>query len=293
MKLKIILIMAVLTISFSCKKSEDIPTSTSLNIAPQLSSIGNQTAEVGQTVNVTLSATDPDGDSLSFSIPVDPGFLSISGFNQSGNTATATLVISPGENDTGTSNATVKVSDGEGGEDSESFSIEVPEAVQGMWLEYWSGAQPARLQLGSVQYYCVRFTKPPGWNNISIDKVKIVFADSGQQIELCFWESYTFQGDDYWPSGSPLKGDTKSISSGGNTWDISSYNWTTNMTEFFVGFEQIGSVATLTGDGKCEPENRSYRYGGGSWQKEIGFMANYCISVYVTMRQESSMPRSS
>jgi len=152
---------------------------------------------------------------------------------------------------------------------------------EGKWLAYWSGAQPARFTLGSVDYYCVRFTRPSGWSMMSIKKVKIVFSSSGQPIKLCLWKDYKEQGGDYWPTGSPQKGGTKTVSYGGNEWDVSSYNWTTSKKEFFLGFEQVGSTATLCGDAKCQPENRSYRY-GGSWTKEYGFLANYCISVYVS-----------
>jgi len=158
------------------------------------------------------------------------------------------------------------------------------EKTEGKWLEYWSGTQPSRFIL-SVQYYCVRFTRPSEWSNISIDKVKIVFASSGQNIKLSFWGNYLSQGGDYWPSGSPAQSAVLPISSGANEWDVSSYGWVTSQPEFFVGFEQVGSYATLTGDGKNSPENRSYRqYLGKSWEKELGMLANYCISVYVTKK---------
>jgi hypothetical protein len=38
-----------------------------VNRAPFLSSIGNKTVNVGQTLQFTLSATDPDGDNLTYS----------------------------------------------------------------------------------------------------------------------------------------------------------------------------------------------------------------------------------
>lgn len=152
---------------------------------------------------------------------------------------------------------------------------------EGKWLTYWSGSQPARFNLGSVDYYCVRFTRPSGWSYMSIKKVSIVFASSGQPIKLCLWKDYQEQNDDFWPMGSPEKGENITIEYGSNEWDVASNNWATSKEEFFLGFEQVGSPVTLCGDAKCQPENRSYRY-GGSWAKEYGFMANYCISVYVT-----------
>lgn len=151
---------------------------------------------------------------------------------------------------------------------------------EGQWLKYWSGAQPARLNL-NVKYYCIRFTKPANWESILIDSIKIVAASSGQ-ITPSFWDNHNYTDNQYWPVDPPMKGQVKSIASGGNKWSISSDNWTTNQAEFFVGFEQIGSIITLCGDGQSQPENRSYRrYESSNWEQEWGMFANYCIDVYV------------
>ncbi|MFZ5518084.1 MAG: YCF48-related protein [Candidatus Zhuqueibacterota bacterium] len=103
------------------------------NTDPVLSSIGNQSVTAGQTKNVPLSATDTDGDALNFTISENPGFLSITGFSQTGNTATATLVISPSFNNVGSFTSDVQVSDGRGGVDNENFTIEVITASKGAW----------------------------------------------------------------------------------------------------------------------------------------------------------------
>lgn len=68
-----------------------------------------------------------DRDTLTFTITTNPGFISITDQSQSDDSATATLVIKPGEDIYGIHNATVQVSDGLGGTDSESFTIEVTE----------------------------------------------------------------------------------------------------------------------------------------------------------------------
>ncbi|MCK4427072.1 MAG: PD40 domain-containing protein [candidate division Zixibacteria bacterium] len=127
MKLRVVLIiLALTTMFFSCGKKESSPTAPK-NAAPELAGIGNQSVTPGQTKDLALCAADADGDSLSFSIPTNPGFLSITGFSQLGDTAIATLVIAPEDTITGSFNATVQVSDGRGGVDSESFTIEVAE----------------------------------------------------------------------------------------------------------------------------------------------------------------------
>jgi len=126
MKAKVILV-SILLVFFviQCKNDSGSPAGPDVNSTPVLSTIGNQTVKTGETLNLTLNATDSDGDSMTFSITSNPGFMSITGFAQSGNSASATLVISPGASDEGTHNVSVKVSDGKGGEDSEEFSIEV------------------------------------------------------------------------------------------------------------------------------------------------------------------------
>lgn len=122
--LNLLTIFLFIMMLFSCGKDKSSPTAPD-NEAPELSAIGNQAVLAGQTINVTLLAIDADGDSLSFSIPINPGFLSITEFSQVGDTATAILVIAPENNVKGTLNATVKVSDNRGGEDNEEFTIEV------------------------------------------------------------------------------------------------------------------------------------------------------------------------
>lgn len=125
MKLKIFTIIIAVTIMFlSCGKDGNGPTGPQ-NIAPVLTEIADQTVNAGETENIELSATDADGDLLNFSIPTNPGFLSISGYSQTGDTASATLIIAPEDTFSGTFNATVQVSDGNGGIDNTNFSIEV------------------------------------------------------------------------------------------------------------------------------------------------------------------------
>lgn len=87
--------------------------STGANNAPVLGSIGNQTGTVGTAVNLTISATDSDNDTLSYSATGLPTGLSI-------NSSTGTISGTPTAS--GTFNTTVTVSDGNSGQDSESFT---------------------------------------------------------------------------------------------------------------------------------------------------------------------------
>ena len=101
--------------------------SPSTNQAPQFSGISNQTLDVGEIRRVTISATDPDGDQLTFTVSTNPGFVSISNVSQSGNTTTATCEIAP--TTVGSFSATIRVTDGRGGSDTEPFTILVEAAA--------------------------------------------------------------------------------------------------------------------------------------------------------------------
>jgi hypothetical protein len=131
MKIKILLSISVFVILFStCKKDEENQIPTELeNTIPIFSDINNQTVTAGVTDSVGLIAVDGDSDLLTFSIITNPGFLSIMDFSQTGNTATAKLLIEPNEEITGNFNTTILVEDNQGGADSVSFMVEVNEPI--------------------------------------------------------------------------------------------------------------------------------------------------------------------
>lgn len=107
------------------------------NAQPVLTAIPDQVITVGQTIETPLSATDTDGDQLSFTIPTGPGFMSIRDVQQTGNTATATCLLTPAQE--GEYGAVVRVDDGRGGFDSQTFSITV-EAASGPAPGVWQGS---------------------------------------------------------------------------------------------------------------------------------------------------------
>jgi len=90
---------------------------------PVLAAIGNQAVNEGQTAQVSLSAEDPDGDTMSWSVSL-PGFATLNLGASGPGTISATLVLAPGYCQAGTYSATVAVSDGVY-QDSETFSITV------------------------------------------------------------------------------------------------------------------------------------------------------------------------
>ncbi len=189
MKLRFFLIIiAFVAILFSCSKDDNGPTGPGNN-APILSNIGNQTVTARQAKDVVLSATDADGDSLEFSIPINPDFLSISGFSQVGDTATATLVIAPDETISGSFYATVQVSDGEGGTDIDGFTIEVAAAPE---IGVFPGVGAAKIKLGDTysvvedlygipdrcltfQFYDPSEQTYEYWHYLHYDSIKAIF----------------------------------------------------------------------------------------------------------------------
>ncbi|MFH0925536.1 MAG: putative Ig domain-containing protein [bacterium] len=91
-----------------------IPKDAPVNQSPDLSPIGNQSVFAGETLSFTISATDPDGDSLNYSttnLPI--------GAKSSSNSFTWT----PTFDQVGEYQVTFRVSDEKGGEDSETIVI--------------------------------------------------------------------------------------------------------------------------------------------------------------------------
>ena len=95
-----------------------------LNTAPRLSPIGDKLLQVGESLVVSISASDDESDPLSFSSDAT-GFM---GFTDNGD-GSATLTIQPGEADVGDTQVTVTVSDG-GLVDEETFTVSVQAAPQ-------------------------------------------------------------------------------------------------------------------------------------------------------------------
>ena len=99
------------TITFRVSDPESLyaevaATFTVANQAPVLAEIADQTVYEGGTLILTITASDPDGDSVSFNADL-PSFAD---FEDNGD-GTATLTISPGTGDEGDYSASITVSD--------------------------------------------------------------------------------------------------------------------------------------------------------------------------------------
>ncbi len=98
---------------------------TTSNSPPTLASIGNKTVTEGNVLDVQLSASDPNGDAIRFSVSPNLSFITLKD-NQNG---TALLKISPVSEDAGTYNITVSASDPNNTKDSEVITLTVNQAV--------------------------------------------------------------------------------------------------------------------------------------------------------------------
>jgi len=99
-------------------------TVTATNRAPVLAQPSNMTVNEGATADQALSATDPDGDPLTFSLASGPAYASVSTTTPGTGTAAGNLHLAPGFSDAGTASASISVSDG-AANDSKSLTITV------------------------------------------------------------------------------------------------------------------------------------------------------------------------
>ena len=97
------------------------------NQAPSVDAISDQTVTEGETAQVSVSASDADGDSLTLSKTSGPSFVTLTD-NGDG---TGALDIAPQSGDAGTYTVEVTADDGNGGTATESFQLTVEAASAG------------------------------------------------------------------------------------------------------------------------------------------------------------------
>jgi hypothetical protein len=97
------------------------------NTAPTIDAISDQTVTEGETSQVSVSASDSNGDSLTLSKTSGPDFVTLTD-NGDG---TGALDITPQSGDAGTYTVTVEAADGNGGTATESFQLTVEDTSTG------------------------------------------------------------------------------------------------------------------------------------------------------------------
>jgi hypothetical protein len=129
MKARLSLAVALLVAGSSACGGDGV-TSADLNRDPSLTPVSDIAVLGGETESVTVSATDADGDQLTLELTPGPGasWAYLTGVSQSGNTTTATLVVSPDMYTVGSYSVTLEVTDEKGGSDSQVVDIAVGES---------------------------------------------------------------------------------------------------------------------------------------------------------------------
>lgn len=149
-------------------------TGSATNGPPVLATIGNRTVAEGATAQIGLSATDPDGDALTWSVSL-PGFASLTPTG----TSTATLTLSPGYCQAGAYPATVAVSDATA-QDSESFTITVTEVNR---APVWSAASySASVDAGGSATVSVAAHDPDQACNLAAPALSVKANDGGSAL---------------------------------------------------------------------------------------------------------------
>jgi PKD domain-containing protein/VCBS repeat protein/Big-like domain-containing protein len=83
---------------------------TDVNGAPTMTPLGNLTLDEGQVIDRPLSASDPEGDPVTFSLAAGPRYVSVLSF--AGQPPAGRVRVAPGFADAGSGTATVSASDG-------------------------------------------------------------------------------------------------------------------------------------------------------------------------------------
>src|SRR4029077_2790529 len=95
------------------------------NRAPVLAQPANVTVNEGATANNPLSATDADGDALTFAKVSGPTYATVTTTTPGTGTATGNVALAPGFSDSGTATVSVNVTDTGGASDGKSFTVTV------------------------------------------------------------------------------------------------------------------------------------------------------------------------
>ena len=102
--------------------SSSVVSATTNNNLPVITDLTNRSAPYGTTTTITITATDIDGDPLSYTILQKPSFATFT--SNSGNTATLTL--NPSSGDQGNyNNIQIIVNDNNGGTDITTFNLTI------------------------------------------------------------------------------------------------------------------------------------------------------------------------
>lgn len=149
---------------------------------PVLAPIGAQTVAEGATKQVSLSASDPDGGTLTWSLSL-PGFANLTPTGSGSGTATARLDLAPGYCQAGTYSAMVAISDG-ALQDTESFTITVTNVNR---TPVWASSTYATtLPEGDSMNLAVAASDPDQACGLAAPALSLATSDGGNALGASF-----------------------------------------------------------------------------------------------------------
>ncbi|MGQ0430458.1 MAG: putative Ig domain-containing protein [Gammaproteobacteria bacterium] len=154
----------------SSESSNDPPA----NRAPTISVPTSFDVMVGQSLTITPTASDPDGDTLTFSVANKPNWLSFS-------STTGVLTGTPQSGDVGSVDVTITVSDGRGAQANDQTRVNVQQAVAGRATLSWEA--PTQRTDGSPLTNLAGFKLYYGTNAGNLSNVKQV-PDAGARSDV-------------------------------------------------------------------------------------------------------------
>jgi hypothetical protein len=157
-------------------------TATQAMSPPVLAPIGDQGVAEGDTRSVTISASDPDGNTLTWSVSL-PGFANLTPTGSGPGTASARLDLAPGFCHAGTYSASIAVSDGSL-QDSESFTVAVTNVNRAP--EWAAPEYAASLPEGGTAEVSVEAHDPDEACGLSAPSLSLTGSDAGAALAASF-----------------------------------------------------------------------------------------------------------
>jgi hypothetical protein len=215
-----ICILGFLIISSVCPKNE----------APTVTVAAVPTAcFFGQTSAVTATATDPDGDALTYSWTTTGGTFTTA--------TTGAAVTWQAPNTAGAYTITVTVNDGENTVNaSATITVTAPPA---QWIAYDDENYEDYFDSNQdVWFILVLFDKPTGWTDYKVTEMKIDFHTDGDPdgISPCLWNTVYDQGN-YWPNQPEYIDEPEYNPTNG--WQYYTVDWDLDLDRFCAGYFQL------------------------------------------------------
>ena len=123
------------------------------NTPPFFSSIPNLSAAIGSTYQYTATATDPDGDALTYALRIAPSGMTI-------DAAQGVLTWTPAADQSGTHRVQLEATDGRGGTALQTFTIRIPQSPDQQHTPVITSIPPRIASVGTDYRYAVTVADP-------------------------------------------------------------------------------------------------------------------------------------